>query len=99
VWIIFGMTQRYSLKEIFIVRVVQCPGPGLEQAARCIIDCTALTSAGGNHEHTSAFLRSDYVQAHSPQQLYRVQDLAVVCDQKCRLDQTSKLFMLIKMSD
>ena len=87
----FGTTQRYSLKEIFIVRVVHCPGPGLEQAARCIIDCTALTSAGGSHEHTSAFLRSDYVQVHSPQQPYRAQDL--VYDQKCQFDQTSKLLL------
>jgi hypothetical protein len=88
------MTVRYSLKEIFIVRVVHCPGPALEQAARCIIDCTALASAGGSHEHASAFLRSDYVQVHSPQQLYRAQDLAVVCKQKCQLgDLTSKLLI------
>jgi hypothetical protein len=87
------MMYRYSLKEIFIVRIVHCPGPGLEQAARCIIDCTALTSAGGSHEHTSAFLRSDYVQVHSPQQLYRAQVLAVICDQKFQLDQNSKLLL------
>jgi len=88
------MTLRYSLKEIFIARVVHCPGPALEQAARCIIDCTALTSAGGSHEHNSAFLRSDYVQVHSPQQLYRAQDLDVICNQKCQLgDQTSKLLI------
>ena len=87
------MTQRYNLKEIFIVRVVHCPGSALEQAARCIIDCTALTSAGGSHEHTSAFLRSAYLQVHSPQQLYRAQDLDVICDKKCQLDQTLKLLL------
>jgi hypothetical protein len=58
-----GMTIKYSLNEAFVARVVQFPGRALNQAARCIIDCTARSSTDGSHEDTSAFLRSDHVHS------------------------------------
>lgn len=58
-----GTRIKYSLNEAFVARVVQFPGRALNQAARCIIDCTSRSGTDRSHEDTSTFLRSDHVHS------------------------------------